>query len=344
MKKIAFINYGGIGDEILFLPTIKSAKKTFPDAEITLVLEPRSKSVKDLTSLIDHIIGCDIKSKNRIFEVLKLILKLRKGRYDMVISAGASPLVSIILFLSGIKSRYGYDTGLLSRIILTKAIKLNKKQYAGNMYHDLVSGICDLSAELPAIEIEDSYHSNPHKQPETFEMPELSPDKKVILLHPGSSKMSKDKNILKSFNQWSELIKKLQDTDKYTILLAGGPDDKDFIEEILSSAEEKNFISLFGKTKNIKHLVKAMKRADLCVCIDSAPTHIAVGLRKKLVTIFGPTDEKKLVPKDELFTVITNDVPCRPCLWDVRSECCNNVKCLDISADTVFEAIKKSLS
>ena len=47
-KKILMINFGGIGDEILFLPAISSLKKEYPNAKITLVLEPRSKSVKDL--------------------------------------------------------------------------------------------------------------------------------------------------------------------------------------------------------------------------------------------------------------------------------------------------------
>ncbi len=343
MKKAVFINYGGIGDEILFLPTIKSLKKTYPDTEITLVLEPRSKSVKDLTTLIDNIIECDIKSSNKILQVLKLILKLRKGHYDAVISAGASPLVSLILFLSGIKKRYGYDTGLLSRILLTKAIKLNKNQYAGNMYHDLVSGVCDLTAELPEIEIEDSFHTNPNKPAEIFEIPELPEDKKIILIHPGSSKLSKEKNIIKSFSEWSELIKKLQDTDKYTVILAGGPDDKEVIEKIIQNIDEKNVLNFFGKTKNIKHLVKIMKKSDLCICIDSAPMHIAVGLRKKLLAIFGPTDEKKLLPVDDLFVPITKDVSCRPCLWDKRNECCENIKCLEISSDTVFEAIEKAL-
>ena len=343
MKKAVFINYGGIGDEILFLPTLKSFKKTYPDVEITLVLEPRSKCVKDLTNLVNNVIECDIKSKNKIQEVIKLVLKLQKGRYDVVISSGASPLVSIILFLMGIKKRYGYDTGLLSRILLTKAVKLNKKQYAANMYHDLISGVCDLQAELPEIEIENNFHTNPNKLPEIFEMPEFPTEKKIVLIHPGSSKLSKEKNIIKGFNDWAKLIKKLQNSDKYTVLLVGGSDDNEVITQITKDIDGKNFINFFGKTKNIKHLVKIMKKADLCLCIDSAPMHIAVGLRKKLIAIFGPTDEKKLLPCSDLFVPITKNVECRPCLWDKRSEVCENVKCLEISAETVFEAIEKIL-
>ena len=46
---ILAINFGGIGDEIFFLPTLISLKKEYPNSKITLALEPRSKSVKDLT-------------------------------------------------------------------------------------------------------------------------------------------------------------------------------------------------------------------------------------------------------------------------------------------------------
>ena len=65
VNKILAINFGGIGDEILFLPTLISLKKEFPNAKITLALEPRSKSIKDLTNIIDELILVDIKNKNK---------------------------------------------------------------------------------------------------------------------------------------------------------------------------------------------------------------------------------------------------------------------------------------
>jgi len=51
-KKILLINFGGIGDEILFLPVIDALKKQYPEAEITLCLEKRSSAFIFLTDLI----------------------------------------------------------------------------------------------------------------------------------------------------------------------------------------------------------------------------------------------------------------------------------------------------
>ena len=72
--RILLINFGGIGDEILFLPTIISLKKEFPNAHITLALEPRSRGIADLTGKIDDLILVDLKRGNKYYELLKLFM------------------------------------------------------------------------------------------------------------------------------------------------------------------------------------------------------------------------------------------------------------------------------
>ena len=84
IKKILVINFGGIGDEILFLPTLISLKKESTDAKITLALEPRSKGIMDLTDLIDDLFLIDVKSKNKYSELFKLIRLAQKGKFDLV--------------------------------------------------------------------------------------------------------------------------------------------------------------------------------------------------------------------------------------------------------------------
>lgn len=325
-KNILLINFGGIGDEILFLPTIKSLKKSFPDSKITLALEPRSKSIKNLSNLIDDVICTDIKGKSKYLELVIFYFKAIFGRFDLVVSSGANKLIPILLFFTGIKERIGYDTGFLTQKLLTKAVKLNKFQYAGRMYHDLVQEITQQEYKNPEIVIED-FTRNPNS----------------VVIHPGVSKMSIRKNIIKSWSNrtWAELIEGLLDKGK-TVYLAGGPDDKDCIEEIRKYLKDKNypnFIDMYGKTKNILDLAKIIKQNEILVCSDSAPMHIGVATDTRTIAIFGPTDEKKLIPQSDKFTAVTNNVFCRPCLWDKRQTSCDKKDCLNLSINQILDIL-----
>ena len=121
-QNILAINFGGIGDEIFFLPTLISLKKQFPKAKITLALEPRSRGITDLSNVIDEIIPVDVKGRNKYSEMFKLLIKARKGHFDLVVSSGGNKLISILLFIMGIKVRCGYYTGLLSKMLLTPSV------------------------------------------------------------------------------------------------------------------------------------------------------------------------------------------------------------------------------
>ena len=153
-KNILLINFGGIGDEILFMPVIQSLKKKFPSAKIALCLEGRSKAFVKLTNLLDSFFCIDIKTKNKYIETLKLYFKALFGGFDLVISSGGNALIAPLLFFTGIKTRVGYKTSKLSEKFLTHAVILNKQQYASGMYFDLVKPITNLEFELPLIEVE----------------------------------------------------------------------------------------------------------------------------------------------------------------------------------------------
>jgi len=313
-KNILAINFGGLGDEILFLPTLISLKKEYPDSKITLALESRSRAIKDLSDLIDKIITVDIKKKNKYLELLKFIKTARKQNFDTVISSGAHPMIAIIVWMTGIPVRYGYDTGKLSRILFTKAIPLNKNQYAGLMYHDLISELTDTQTYVPQISI--------------------SPEEKIpnsVLIHPGVSLMSKRKGCIKSITsrEWAELTDRLSAYGKH-IILAGGPDDEECIKDILNYSKCENIDNYYGKTKNIVDLAKLISKADKFVCSDSAPLHIAVALGVRTYPFFGSTDDKKLVPKLPYITPLKahDNCPLKPCLWERRQTSCNELKCL----------------
>lgn len=327
-KNILAINFGGIGDEIFFLPALISLKKEFPNSKITLALEPRSKSVKDLTDIIDNLFLIDVKGKNKYTELLKLVYLARQGKFDIVISSGGNKLISILLTLTGIKERYGYNTGKLSEILLTKAVPLNKNQYACDMYHDLVTPLTNHKTILPEIDVE--------------------PQDKIpnsVLIHPGVSLMSVNKGMIKTVPAeiWAETIDLLIEKGK-KVILAGGPDDKDCIETIRNTVKNKDYEDYFGKTKSLKDLGYLIAKAEKFICSDSAPLHAGVALKTKTYVIFGPTDDKKLIPQSENVTAIkANDkCPIKPCLWEHRQTTCESLDCLKITAQDIVNTVLNS--
>jgi ADP-heptose:LPS heptosyltransferase len=324
-KRILFINFGGLGDEILFLPSILSVKKEYSLSHIALALEERSKGITSLTNIIDETLYANIKGKTKYFELFKLLLKIWKGNYDIVISSGANKFISIFLFMTFIKQRYGYNTGKLSELFLTKAVKLNKSQYAVNMYHDLVSPITDIKTALPVLNIKNKPHIN-----------------NSVLIHPGVSKISVQKGMIKTIpaTEWAKIVEGLSNAGK-KVILAGGPDDKECIETIQKLVPIEKYENMYGQTKSLKELGELISSVDTFLCSDSAPLHIAVSLGVKTYVIFGSTDDTKLIPKSDKVIPIKADCDCplQPCLWERRQTTCETLDCLNIPAEKIINLI-----
>lgn len=324
-KRILFINFGGLGDEILFLPTIISIKKEFPDSEITLALEERSKGITSLTSVIDKTLFANIKGRRKYFELFKLLIKIWTRKFDIVISSGSNKFISIFLFMTFIPERIGYNSGKLSKILLTKAVTLNKNQYAAKMYHDLATPIADNKTELPQIDVE-----RKNVEPNT------------VLIHPGVSLLSVKKGMIKTIpaEKWAEVVELLADNGK-KVVLVGGPDDKETIDTIVRTVPAEKFTNMYGQTKNLRELAELISGAEKFLCSDSAPLHVAVALGVKTYVIFGSTDDKKLIPDNGKVIPIKAkcNCPLQPCLWERRQTTCESLECLNLSAREIVDFV-----
>ena len=332
-KNILLINFGGIGDEILFLPTIFSVKEKFPDSKITLCLEPRSKGIKDLCPLIDEVFCIDMKNQSKFNTFFSMVKFMRSKKFDMVISSGANKNIPILLFFSGAKTKIGYNSGKLAKLLLSEAVTLNKNQYAADMYHDLVKNLTGLKPKLPFIKVKSSM--------DVLGLGGKYKEENSVLIHPGVSKMSVQKGMVKIFgaSKWIEIIEALLQREK-RVFLAGGPDDEEIIKQILEGISpnlKTRLLNYYGKTKNLLELAELISKMEVMICSDSAPMHIGVAVGTKTVAIFGPTDEKKLLPKQPDFIPVTVNCDCRPCLWDKRQTTCEYLYCLNFDTENIIK-------
>ena len=238
-------------------------------------------------------------------------------------------MIALLLYLTGIKKRYGYDTGKLSQKLLTAAVPLNKNQYACAMYHDLVTPLTSCKTYLPEIDV-----------------PVQEKIKNTVLIHPGVSRMSVQKGMIKTIspNIWAGVVDLLILKGK-RVILAGGPDDEECITTIRQTLSERGhghmYEDYYGKTKSLRDLAELIAKSEIFICSDSAPLHVAVALKTRTFVIFGPTDDKKLIPQMDFITPVkANDsCPIKPCLWEHRQTTCDKLDCLKISAEDIVNAL-----
>ena len=162
-----------------------------------------------------------------------------------------------------------------------------------------------------------------------------------ILVHPGVSKLSVQKGMIKTITPqvWAETINLLLENNKQ-VILAGGPDDEECINEILKNVQNnKSFTNMYGQTKNLKELAELIGKAEKFLCSDSAPLHVAVAMGTETYAIFGPTDDKKLIPPSVTAIKIEDGCPLKPCLWERRQTTCKELSCLKITAEDIVNKI-----
>ena len=64
---------GGIGDQLLFFPTLESLKNQYPQAAIDVIVEPRAKSAYRVCPYVHEVLLFDFKDRNGLADYLNLL-------------------------------------------------------------------------------------------------------------------------------------------------------------------------------------------------------------------------------------------------------------------------------
>ncbi len=92
---------------------------------------------------------------------------------------------------------------------------------------------------------------------------------------------------------------------------------------------------------SVKELFQTIARATVLVGNDSGPAHIAAALGIPIVVLFGPTNPARVAPVYEKGTIIRSSEACSPC-FDRNTSCRKARSCLeDITVERVTKACRE---
>ena len=107
--KVIIIALSGIGDALMFSPTLEKIKIEFPDAKIDVLT--MFKGVEEIYSLLPQVSNAIYFNflKEGVLNCLSFVLKLQKSNYDISVNVYPSNRkeYNIISWLIGAKQRLG---------------------------------------------------------------------------------------------------------------------------------------------------------------------------------------------------------------------------------------------
>ncbi|MGJ3253272.1 MAG: glycosyltransferase family 9 protein [Elainellaceae cyanobacterium] len=317
MRVVALVP-GGIGDQILFFPTLDDLKQAYPAVDIDVVVEPRAKGAYRVCKSVSGVIPFDFKDRNSPADWANLLGIIRDRYYDIAISLGSRWSVGVLLWLTGTPIRVSYESSIGS-FFLTNSVSLKTEQYAAQMYHDLLKGL-DIRNPCPPLSI------NVPKGDIEWANSECKRlglgDQGYVLIHGGSSRLAQSKGIDKIYpaKSWRAIVEDFQNRQPdLPLVMVQGPEDKEFVSTLTQSCPGIHVV----QPSDVGKLAAIIAGANLMLCTDSAPMHLAVALQVYTLALFGPTDPGKLLPADDKFIGIKSPTG----------------KMADISPDAVLEKV-----
>lgn len=283
---------GGIGDQILFFPTLEDLKREYPQATIDAIVEPRSKGAYRVCPHVSDVLTFDYKGRNGLADYLNLLGTIRDREYDLALALGQRWTVGLLLWLNGIPVRVGYQTN--GSWFLSNPVPLKTEQYAAHMYHDLLKGI-GIQTPCPPLKV-----TLPKEDIDWAEAEQKRLDIKdsgYIAIHGGSSQLAMSKGIDKVYPvaKWQQIVEDLrQKQPSLPIVLLQGPEDEAWAKKMKTVYPDiKGIMPL-----DIGKLAATIAGANLMLCTDSAPMHLSIAVGTYTIALFGPTKAEKLLPPD----------------------------------------------
>lgn len=302
--KILLIQTAFIGDVILATALLEELHASFPSADIDFLLRKGNETLFNGHPFLHNLLVWD-KKKSKLFNLAKIIRKVRNEKYDLAINLHRFASSGMVMFLSAAKQKIGFDKNPFS-FCYDKKIK----HTIGDGKHEVERNgelISSLTKEQSGNKI---FLPRLYPQPSDLEKIRQYQSSPYICIAPASVWFTKQFPA----HKWIEFIDLLN--DRYKVYLLGSAGDSDLCRQITSKVKnQSNAQSLAGELSLLQSAA-LMQGAGMNYVNDSAPMHLASAVNAPMNAVFcstvpafgfGPLSKRSFVIET------AEKLDCRPC-------------------------------
>ncbi|MGN0014138.1 MAG: lipopolysaccharide heptosyltransferase II [Candidatus Gastranaerophilaceae bacterium] len=340
-KRILVVRYRFIGDTILTLPFLKNLRLANPNAQIDMLVAPKSGEIIEDCPYVDNFIYFDTTRKHKyengngdkksFFYYVKL---LRKNKYDKAYVLKRSLSSALLVFFAGIKKRVGFNTEKRG-IFLTKRVPYDINKHESQCFLDVL--------RADGIEIKDEKFENGVKPEakakiDTILQQQANNGLKRVIVHATATNPGKLWNI----ENFAKITEYLINEKNVQVFFVGTDFDATAYKIMLSMIQnplKTQPVNLCGKL-NLKECLALTAQMDLLIGNDSGNLHIASSVGTPVIGLYGPMPFEKWHALGDNNILLKADLPCMPC--GLSGKCSNNYECMQkITVEEVISAIDK---
>jgi lipopolysaccharide heptosyltransferase II len=349
VRSILAVRLDGVGDLLMTTPALRALKESGPARSLTLLTSPAAAQVARELPFIDDVIAFIAPwmkfSETRPVSPIAtttLIDRLRHCAFDAgvvftVFTQSALPPATL-LFLAGIPRRAAYCRENPYTLLTEWRRDPDRDAHAG-VRHEVQRQI-DLVASLGA-SVRDTRLQFPVREAAQRAMLEkvvaagMYPRRPWLIVHPGATAPSRRYPDA----QLAEAVAMLEADGRWQIGIAGAIEDRPSANAI--AVRVPAAVDLVGLL-DLPELAALLQAAQLLVCNNSAPAHIAAAVGTPVVDLYALTNPQH-TPWAVPNRVLSHDVHCKYCL---KSTCpYGHPRCLaDVAPARIVAAVDALLA
>ncbi|MDD1649135.1 MAG: glycosyltransferase family 9 protein [Methylococcaceae bacterium] len=320
-EAILLIRPGGIGDAVHLVPAIQTLNQAFPQSAIDILAERRNAGAFALCPGIRRVYLYDRPGQ---------LLQVLRNCYDVVIDTEQwHRLSAVVARLIRAPAKVGYATNERARMF-THAVPYNHIDYEVTSFLRLLEPLDTTETAPPT----GGWLEVPAAARQAVQTLVAADDQSpLVVLFPGASIAERRWG----GERFRAVAQACLECD-LQVAVIGGEGEYQEAEQIAAGLP---LINLAGQT-SLAETAAVLERAAVVVSGDSGILHIAVGLDRPTVSLFGSGIAAKWAPRGPQHVVLNKGLPCSPCTrFGYTPPCPYGTRCLkEISVDEVTQAIE----
>ncbi|MDP2043920.1 MAG: glycosyltransferase family 9 protein [Candidatus Omnitrophota bacterium] len=256
-KNILVIRNDRFGEFLLNIPAIRALKESYPQAKLTLAVNPLVKEFAQAVECVDEVVIWDDKFRKG----------MRRQKFDACVALNPTKEAHWSAFIAKIPVRVGYNRKW--GFLLTHKLKDTKHQ---GMRHEVdcnlelvgLIGAKSLDKTLK-IKVDDNFFREFIGQ-------------RIVAIHPFTSDPLKQWPV----ERFGELAQRITQEMKLKVVFVGRVEDRG--QSPLGTVPSES-IDLINKTSLVE-LAALLKRCSLLISCDSGPVHLAASVGTPVIALF----------------------------------------------------------